>query len=78
MRNVTDYINFPVWAITAYEYNDYSALTPEDEEAVQTFEDKMGKNILDLTYSQERYFCHSPEFGLPCECIEARIFTEAG
>lgn len=67
----------PQWSAVFFEYGDIDALEPEDVELCQQFLeslDKEGYKFITFDWSGESFFSHFPEFGLPCECIEVRVF----
>ena len=61
----------PTWSICAIEYGDYSGLTDEDIQILETFLADLPQAGGCFSYSEEEYFSRYPSFGLACTCVEA-------
>lgn len=81
-----DLIDLPTWSLSAIVNGDYSGLSEQDEEDVNTFADKMwekGFNYdrfdlveitdtgIEIVDDPVEYFCGLPAFGRPCGCFKA-------
>ena len=66
-------IDFPLWAVCAMAYGDYSGCSEEDESQLNEWlDDNWSVNHV-AEYSEESYFCSYPEFGLSCKCIKMKV-----
>lgn len=73
----------PTWSLCYLVNNDYSGITEEDKEMVDKFWDKYQAKadlfhcIITLNFPEdidsEKYFYHSPAFGLACEVVDCEI-----
>lgn len=70
------YENFPEYAVCYLMYNDDSGLTQEDKDNINQWlidENLDSSSLADV--SEDHYFSGFPQFGLPCDCVDA-IFME--
>lgn len=67
----------PAWAVPYLEYGQMDGLEHDENESVDWFMtelEKEGFTAFSFEYAHEQEFSHQPEFGLPCECYETRVF----
>ena len=70
-------INLPDYALCPLFNADSSGISEEDEQIITAWEESYG-DLLPITINiidEEPSFCSSPEFGLPCNCYTAEIYT---
>ena len=80
-----EYINtieLPTWAASYLVNGDSSGLEDNEIELVDTWADSLEHNCLVFDFGgSEEYagsgFTHYPEFGLPCDCEEVKLYGHA-
>ena len=65
--------NIPTWAMCYIEYGSSDTLTDEEVKMIDEFLDSYGFPII-IEYGEEEFFTSCPAFGLPCDCVEGKIY----
>jgi len=76
-------VSMPEWAVCYLEYGDTGDLSEEDLRLADEWRDRIDKQaveaygetaIVSFSYgNNDGYFTSSPEFGLPCNCVDCRL-----
>lgn len=65
--------SIPTWAMCYIEYGDVGDMTDEEVDMVNDFMESYGFPII-IEYGEEEFFTSCPAFGLPCDCVEGKIY----
>ena len=69
-------VDFPAWALDYMVNAEIGSVSRSEKRQIEAWIQMMGLNGYDVSlasYGQEEYFSSSPEFGLPCDCVTAKI-----
>ena len=73
-------ISMPLYAIYYLEYGDMSGLEQEDIETIDTWYralvEQSGAQYITFEYGDEQFFTNLPEFGLPFDCVDCKIYVQ--
>ena len=70
-------VTLPCWALSAIFNDDYSGLNPQEEEQVREFMAAWPGAIFGIDHDERWSFSRTPEFGLPCDCVDTRVWVPA-
>jgi hypothetical protein len=82
MNTIESYNNLPIpgYALPYLVNGDDSGIEPDDKQAIDNYmaqfyqtAQNCGGGVVISVESNEGYFTHYPEFGLPCNCYDCTI-----
>ena len=72
-----DSFSIPEWSVCALEYGDFSGLTYDEINQINTFATDYPQDKYLWHWERTFHFSNSPAFGLPCECVDVLIYERA-
>lgn len=69
-------VDFPAWALDYWVNAEIGSVSRQERDQIEAWRRMIELNGYDVNmvdFGEEEFFSSSPEFGLPCDCVEAVI-----